>query len=179
MRRRVDCVKDMRRLLLAAALLCAGLAQAFSGTVTRVADGDTLWVRPVDTERKPMKVRLLGIDAPERCQPGGREATQALEARLLHRRVEVQASAQDDYGRALGRVFDEDGDVNAWMVEQGHAWSPHWHRRRGVYAREEDLARAAGRGLHADPQALEPRLFRRLHGPCEPAWGAASGIRGR
>jgi endonuclease YncB( thermonuclease family) len=154
-------------------LLLAGLAavpaHAMSGVVTRVSDGDTVWVRPDDApERRPVKLRLVGIDAPERCQPWGAEATAALSARVLHRRVEVPTQGVDAHGRVLGGLYLDDGsDVAAWMVANGHAWSSRWQRRPGAYDREQDEARARGAGLFADPQAMQPWLFRRMHGPCE------------
>ncbi|MDP3310892.1 MAG: thermonuclease family protein, partial [Polaromonas sp.] len=60
-----------------ACALQAGAAQPWQGTVTRVSDGDTLWVRPA-AGGKPLKVRIDGIDAPEICQAGGRAARKAL-----------------------------------------------------------------------------------------------------
>lgn len=155
-------------------LFLAGLAQcgpawcapvqSLSGVVTRVTDGDTLWVRPGDAA--PVKVRLQGIDAPERCQAWGVEARQALAARVLHRQVEVHTRAYDDYHRAIGRLHLDGEDVAAWMVREGHAWSYRWRRSPGPYAAQETEARQARRGLFAAPEAVEPREFRKVHGPC-------------
>lgn len=136
------------------------------GVVSRVSDGDTLWIRPVDRRRKPVKVRLLGIDAPETCQAGGEAARQALAGRVLQRRVVVETSSRDDYGRALGRVWLDGEDVNAWLVASGHAWGARTRRSQAGYAAEQRQAQAAGLGLFADPQALPPWTFRRTHGPC-------------
>lgn len=160
----------MRRLLPAFALLVGLPAQALTGVVTHVSDGDTVWVRPDDAppQRKPVKLRLVGIDAPERCQPWGAQATAALTARVLHRRVEVPTRGVDNHGRLLGGLFLDDGsDVAAWMVASGHAWSSRWHRRPGPYAAQEAAARALRAGLFADALAVEPWVFRRSHGPCE------------
>jgi micrococcal nuclease len=147
-----------------ALLLCSGGAQALSGVVTRVADGDTLWVRPLGG--KPVKVRLQGIDAPERCQAWGEQARAALESRVLHRQVAVRTRAYDDYQRAIAHVELNGEDVAAWMVREGHAWSYRYRRSPGPYAAQEQQARAARRGLFAQP-AVEPRMFRKTHGPCE------------
>lgn len=151
--------------------------QTFSGVVTRVSDGDTLWVQPDDgapgssgaaptTRRKPIKLRLVGIDAPERCQAHGDVATRALSDLVLHQRVTVRRRATDDYGRALGTLWRGDLDVSAQLVRDGHAWSARYRRDLGPYAREEQAARAARRGLFADASAQLPRDFRREHGPC-------------
>lgn len=138
-----------------------------TGIVTRVSDGDTLWVRPVgDTSRrKPVKLRMLGIDAPERCQAGGPAATAALTARALHRTVVVRVVGSDRYGRRLGQVRIDGVDLGASLVRAGHAWS-HRHHGAAVYAAEEREARRARRGLFADAGAIEPRVFRERHGPC-------------
>ncbi|KQV98029.1 thermonuclease family protein [Rhizobacter sp. Root1221] len=143
----------------------AGLtgAFAFSGTVTHVTDGDTVWVRPDGS--RPVPVRLYGIDAPESCQAGGPEATEALATRVLRREVTVDSSAHDGYGRVVGTVWLRGEDIGAWLVAQGHAWSPGYRRANGPYADEERLARTRHRGLFAAP-AIEPRQFRRDHGPC-------------
>lgn len=143
----------------------------FSGVVTKVSDGDTLWVRPAQCSEgsrcKPVKVRMQGIDAPERCQAWGLQASEALRGRLLNQTVEVSGSAHDMYGRTLGDVRLGGDDIGAWMVSQGHAWSYRHGRSQGPYVREETLARQAHRGLFADATATEPRVFRKSHGPCQ------------
>lgn len=141
-------------------------AATLGGTVSRVTDGDTVWVRPPG--QRPVAVRLVGLDAPERCQPGGSEATGALAARLLRRHVDVETVGRDDYGRTLGRLYLDGQDIGAWLVREGHAWSAGRGRADGPYRREERSARRHRRGVFAaDPSALEtPQEFRRRHGPC-------------
>jgi micrococcal nuclease len=160
-----------RRVLITALwLVCAlqaGAAQPWHGTVTRVSDGDTLWVRPA-AGGKPVKVRINGIDAPEICQAGGRAARKALAARVLGRRLGVFARGQDDYGRTIASLELEGEDVGGWMVSQGQAWSYGFGRDGGPYAAQQARAQAASRGLFADRAALAPRLFRKRHGPCDP-----------
>lgn len=159
----------MRPVLLMAALLAAAPAHALTGVVTHVSDGDTVWVKPdAAPQRKPVKLRLVGIDAPERCQAWGAESTAALKAQVLHRRVEVPTRGVDAHGRLLGGLKLADGrDVAAWMVEQGHAWSPRFKRHRAPYAQQQVEAQARRAGLFADPAAIEPWVFRKTHGPCE------------
>ena len=159
----------MRPLGLIAALLIASPAHALTGVVTHVSDGDTIWVRPDDApRRKPVKLRLVGIDAPERCQPWGAESTEALKAQVLNHRVEVPTRGVDAHGRLLGGLRLDDGrDVAAWMVEQGHAWSPRFKRHRAPYEQQQREAQSRKAGLFADPGAIEPWVFRKTHGPCE------------
>lgn len=141
---------------------------SFEARVTRVSDGDSLWVRPLDGGA-PRRVRLQGIDAPEICQPGGRAARDALAARLERATVTVRPQAEDDYGRQLAVIVWRGEDINRWLVREGWAWAYRWRSGEGPYARDEQLARRAGRGVFADPLAEEPRAFRRRHGPCETA----------
>jgi micrococcal nuclease len=156
-----------RALALLLWLALCGSAQALSGVVTRVSDGDTLWVRPDDGSR-PVKLRMQGIDAPERCQPWGPQATAALSGRVLNQRVQVRTRAYDDYQRAIGSLLFNGEDIAAWMVREGHAWSYRYRRSPGPYAAQEQEARAAKRGLFAESTAIEPRVFRKQHGPCSP-----------
>ena len=164
----------MKRLvfaLIATVLVVAAPVQAsdFSGVVTRVSDGDTLWIRPDGERRRPVKLRLQGIDAPERCQAWGEQSTAALSARVLGQRVEVHSRARDDHGRLLVDLRLQRGgaDIGAWMVGQGHAWSYRFRHHPGPYANQEAQARAASRGLFKDPNAEPPAQFRKRHGPCE------------
>lgn len=161
-----------RGLSLAAALaLCWAAAvraapeQRLDGVVTRISDGDTLWLRP-DGGRRPVKLRLVGLDAPELCQPHGPEARAALAAQAEGRRASMRRHATDDYGRPLATLWIDGRDVGAALVRDGHAWSARWRDDPGPYAREERAARAARRGLFAQAAPEPPREFRRRHGPC-------------
>ncbi len=158
----------MRKLLVIAIVLIAHNVHAtgtWSGIVTKISDGDTLWIKPAPDQR-PAKVRLQGIDAPEICQAWGAEARDALAQRVLRRRVTINTRRNDDYGRALARIDLDGEDVAGWMVQQGHAWSYRYRRDEGPYAAQQTAARAARRGLFADSQAERPRDFRQRHGPC-------------
>ena len=144
-------------------------AQSLSGTVTLVIDGDTLWIRPDGGDanaRTPHPFRLRDIDAPESCQAWGPQAKAALEARVLHRHVQLRGHATDAYQRHVATLALDGEDIGAWMVGQGHAWNSGYRQHRGAYAAQEASARIARRGLFAQGDALEPRKFRRLHGPC-------------
>jgi micrococcal nuclease len=138
--------------------------------VTRVVDGDTVWVKPVNqTADKPYwRIRIHGIDAPESCQSHGVAATTALRQKIEGRTVEVMWLSQDVYGRWLARLHDvqTQSEVGAWMVMSGHAWSYQYKGDPGPYAGEEARARAGRLGLFVDDRALRPSQFRRLNGPC-------------
>lgn len=151
---------------LAASLPMLAAAESFRGVVTHVTDGDTVWVRRDGGERRPVKVRLNGLDAPERCQAWGEEASAALASHVLGQPVTVQAAATDVYDRRIVTLVVQGEDVGAWLVAHGHAWSTGFRRHPGRYAAQQQAARAARLGLFADPQAIEPKVFRKTHGAC-------------
>lgn len=151
--------------LLAVAMAAHAATTIIDGTVTRVSDGDTLWVRPADGGR-PIKIRLDGVDAPEICQPGGREARNKLEQLVLRQPVTVEVRLRDDYGRRVATLRREGRDIGEQLVRQGLAWNYRYHGVPGPYAAAEGEARAARRGVFGDPAALPPREFRERHGPC-------------
>ena len=139
--------------------------EVYSARVSRVFDGDTVWVKPL-AGGPYRKLRLEGIDAPEICQNGGKASRDVLAQRVLNQVVEVRVRAQDDYGRGVARLKHQGDDVAAWLVESGHAWSYRWRRSLGPFADEEALARKSRRGVFKDAAAELPRDFRKRHGPC-------------
>ena len=139
--------------------------KVYEARVTRVFDGDTLWVQPLSGGRY-RKLRLDGLDAPEICQTGGTASRDALAARVLEQVVTVNERSHDDYGRALVHLTHAGDDVGALLVLQGHAWSYRWRRSQGPYAQQEQQARALNKGLFGDAAAELPRDFRKRHGPC-------------
>lgn len=151
-------------------------ADRLVGWVERVTDGDSLWVRvlepadPLRADGRPLKVRIAGIDAPERCQPHGAAAGQALRDRVLGRQVTLDRSGLDGYERSVARVWLAGEDLGAWMVQSGHAWSyarrSTVERPAGLYARQQRAASDASRGLFEQVDPLPPWTFRRLNGPC-------------
>lgn len=154
-----------------AALLFASplaVAQTRPATVTRVSDGDTLWVR-MDEGGARRKLRLIGIDAPELCQPHGAQARAALAALVLGRRVQIDSRSADNHGRALTHVTLNGQDIARSMVAHGHAWSPGFRWHPGRYADAQRQAQAARAGLWAQNQPMSPRDFRSRHGPCPPS----------
>ncbi|MDP2417733.1 thermonuclease family protein [Hydrogenophaga sp.] len=141
------------------------LPLTYTARVTRVSDGDTLWVKPLAGGRY-QKLRLDGVDAPEICQSGGPAAREALASRVLDQVVTVRVRALDSYGRGLAKVSVGGEDLAAALVRGGHAWSSRWRRSQGPYAAEEAQARAERKGIFGLDGAEMPHEFRRRHGPC-------------
>jgi micrococcal nuclease len=160
-----------------AATFIAGPAHArtFTARATHVTDGDTVWVQPTGGGA-PRELRIAGIDAPEICQPHGEQARDALARKLGAARLRVVTQARDDYGRTVARIERGSEDIGGWMTGRGLAWSQQY-RGRGPYLKQQAKARRAHQGLWARRDAMEPRLFRRMHGRCEQAAPAGSAPR--
>jgi endonuclease YncB( thermonuclease family) len=160
-------VTVLRSFLLGAALFptaVAALADVLSGRIVAVADGDTLTV--LDSARRQHKVRLAGIDAPEKKQPFGTVSRQSL-AQLTHgKQVLVEWYKRDRYGRLVGKVYVGNLDVNLEQVRRGLAWhyleyaSEQAPADRTAYSVTEYGARSARRGLWADPRPVPPWEWR-------------------
>ena len=130
------------------------------GRVTEVTDGDTIHVALASG---PIIVRLHSIDTPERAQPWGRQATAALERRLKKgTQVTLQPITQDKYDRLVAVVYLDDENVNAWMVQQGHAWAYRQYLDDAQYCAWEQQARASGLGVWSLPptKRIAPWEFR-------------------
>lgn len=129
------------------------------GRVLEVVDGDTIEIGVQDLE---FTIRLFGIDAPERDQQHGTQATSALARRLDRRKVLVTVQDVDNYGRLVGTVFHQGENVNRALVSQGHAW---WYRQYARDQRDLELAelraREAGLGLWSAVDPVAPWDWRR------------------
>ena len=151
----------------AVAQVATGTGYVQTGVVTRVVDGDTVWVQ-TPGRSKPLKLRIDGIDAPEICQPGGVQAQTALKSRVIGQSVTVTSKAHDDYGRTVGALHVQGQDVARWMVANGHAWVYTFRSKKSPYSVEFARARIDRRCMFANTQAQEPRQFRKAHGACSP-----------
>ena len=149
------------------AVRSAAAAQVLVGRVTYVFDGDTLEL--TSGLRRPVRVRLYGIDAPEtgrRGEPGqpyGREARRALQAKVAGQMVEIEIMDRDQYGRTVGVVRLAGRDINRELVADGWGWA-YRHYLNGPYASAyigaEESARARRAGLWRQNNPQPPWEFR-------------------
>lgn len=133
------------------------------GSVVRVLDGDTIEVLQEDNELT--RVRLNGIDAPEKAQPFGQRSRQALTAMIAGKVVHIAGNNRDRYGRLLGTVWYDSADINAIQVIHGMAWAYRYKGKAMVqaYAEREEKACKNRTGLWEEPAPVEPWRWRKLH----------------
>jgi len=147
------------------ALACNANAETITGRVVGVADGDTITV--LDARQVQHKIRLAGIDAPEKKQPFGNRSKESLSQLAFGKTVDVETIKRDRYGRQIGKVLVNGQDVNLLQVERGMAWFYRQYQReqspndRRLYEAAEDAAKANKRGLWQDSAPVAPWEFRR------------------
>lgn len=153
-------------MLMALASPLAAFSAEWHGTVVGVSDGDTLTL--LDANKTQHRIRLDGIDAPERTQPYGQRARQSLAA-LAHGRVaSADCPKVDRYGRAVCRVYIDGVDVGLEQIRRGYAWHyvKYAHEQRAIdrahYAQAESDARAKNAGLWSFADPVPPWDYRRL-----------------
>jgi endonuclease YncB( thermonuclease family) len=133
-------------------------ADDITGKVVSVTDGDTITVL---VGQEPVKVRLNGIDAPERRQAFGTQAREKLAALVFGETVLVRAGSKDRYGRTLGTVIVAGQNANLEMLNAGLAWHYKAYSKDAELSRAEADARKAKLGLWADPAPVAPWDFRK------------------
>ncbi len=157
---------DFRRILaITLALAYTANAETITGLVVGIADGDTITV--LDADKVQHKIRLSGIDAPEKKQPFGNRSKESLSELAFDKTVNVETSKRDRYGRQIGKVLVNGQDVNLVQIERGMAWFYRQYQReqspsdRRLYEAAEDAARADKRGLWRDADPMPPWVWRK------------------
>jgi endonuclease YncB( thermonuclease family) len=174
----------MRHLVLSTALLLALAANActaqvqaathesFEARVVGISDGDTISVQ--DSKAPPRKIRLSGIDAPEKGQPFSDRSKQNLSGLVYGKTVRIEWSKFDRYGRIVGKVLTAPSapcataacpatlDVNLAQLAAGFAWQYRQYEKeqpktdRQTYATAERNAREQRLGLWKDANPVPP-----------------------
>ena len=131
----------------------------------KVSDGDTLNVQKVENGKfvgEIVKIRMFGIDAPEKSQDYGNESKQALEKLVSGKMLEIEEKNRDRYGRTVAVVYANGKNVNEEMVKAGNAW---WYQeydkndtRMQAY---QENAKKNKLGLFGKRGYIEPWNYRR------------------
>ncbi len=145
-------------LLILLIILPAVSQTVYQGNVVKIADGDTLTIL---VDKQQLKIPLSDIDTPERKQPFGTRAKQALSDLAFGKQARVVEVTVDRYGRIVGRVYVGDTDVNRALVAQGFAWVYRKYSNDAELLRLEAEAKQKSLGLWADPNPIPPWEWRR------------------
>lgn len=156
-----------RFLLLVATLLFSGqsLADVLQGRVIGISDGDTVTV--LDATNAQYKIRLMGIDAPEKKQAFGIKSRESLSALVFNKQVSVEYYKKDKYGRTIGKIIVNGVDANLEQIKAGMAWHYKKYQKeqsledRSTYAQAEDQARINRYGLWAASMPIPPWDWRK------------------
>jgi endonuclease YncB( thermonuclease family) len=145
----------------------AANAETITGRVIGVTDGDTVTV--LDGENQQHKIRLSGIDAPEKAQAFGTKSKQSLSDCAYNQQASVEYTKRDRYKRIVGKVVVSGRDCNLEQIRSGMAW--HYKKYaaeqnmedRSLYAKVESQAQEAKSGLWVESDAIPPWEFRQRH----------------
>lgn len=132
--------------------------------VVKITDGDTVHV--LDQSKTRYKIRLGGIDAPEKKQAYGRRSKENLARSIAGKQVTVEYHKRDRYGRIIGKIYLNYRDINLQQIADGYAWHYKYYQKdqtkadRAIYARAEKKARSKRLGLWAS-DSIPPWEYRR------------------
>lgn len=130
----------------------------FSAKVVKVSDGDTISVLTED--KKQIRIRLYGIDAPELKQPFGKSSRIFLSDIIAGKFVNIKQEGKDKYGRILATIYLKDKDINAYIVDNGYAWAFEKYSKR--YMSQQSKAKFLKLGLWQQSDPIAPWDFRKI-----------------
>ena len=138
-------------------LVCS--AQRFTVKVVSISDGDTFTA--INKDNLQLKIRIFGIDAPEKKQAYGNKSKEFLSSLIFGKSISIDVQSKDGYGRYLAYVYSPEGkDVSLLMIHEGMAWHFTKYDNNEVYEAAQTVAKKARRGLWADPSPIAPWDFR-------------------
>ena len=139
-------------------------AETLVGKVVGITDGDTITV--LDADKTEHKIRLMGIDAPEKKQDFGNESKKALSNYIYQKEITVEYRKQDRNKRKVGKIILGKQDICLQMIKDGMAWHYKDYEKeqpkidRDLYSQAELKAREEKIGLWQDSKAIAPSTFR-------------------
>lgn len=154
----------IKSLVFAGLSLSIFTASAFEARVVGVSDGDTITV--LDAQKTQYKIRVAGIDAPEKSQDFGNRSKEHLSDLVYGKTVNLPEAKIDKYGRTVSRVLVGNMDAGLEQIKAGMAW--HYKKYeieqstadRASYSAAETKAKVAKLGLWAQANAVRPEDFR-------------------
>lgn len=160
----------MQRLLLtvilSACLVTPAAAERLTGRIIHVADGDTVTL--LTGQNQSVRIRLSGIDAPEKRQPFGTRAREKMAFCAKGKTAVVDTHKKDRYGRQVGTVTVAGTDCGLELLKSGLAWYYAAYEKelpaakRLPYRNAESAARRQKRGLWQDKNPQAPWDWRKI-----------------
>lgn len=132
------------------------------GRIIKVTDGDTVTL--LAKNNKKIKVRLYGIDCPEKAQEYGKEATNYLSSAINNKNVKVEVINKDRYQRSVGVIWLGDSNINLNILKQGLAWHYKQYDKSQAYADAEKIAQKSKKNIWSTKNPTAPWEFRKNKG---------------
>ena len=152
--------KVLQTIILSFIFTCSVFAQTLTGIVVSIADGDTFTL--LDSDNKQIKIRLHGIDCPERKQAYSKQATDFISERIFRKSVTVIVKDKDRYRRIVGEVFYNDAtNLNLEILANGFAWHYKRYDKSEAYSKAEQSAKEKQLGLWQDKNPIAPWDYRK------------------
>ena len=154
----------MRRILITILIMFPLLlsAQVLKGRAVGITDGDTFTL--LVNGHDHVKIRIDGIDAPEKGQAFGNRAKEYLSGMIWGKELTVTVTKKDRYGRSIGKISTpEIPDVGLEMIKAGLAWQYRDYNKDESYAEAERLACENKKGLWIYKNPIRPQDFRKDH----------------
>ena len=127
--------------------------------VVSITDGDTFTA--INKDNLQLKIRVYGIDAPEKKQAYGSKSKDYLSSLIFGKNITIDVQSKDRYGRYVANVYSPDGkDVSLLMIHEGMAWHSTQYDNNRIYDEAQEVAKKAKRGLWADSSPVAPWEFR-------------------
>ena len=138
-------------------VLCA--AQRFTVKVVGISDGDTFTA--INNDNLQLKIRIYGIDAPEKRQAFGNKSKEFLSSLIFGKSITINVQSQDSWGRYIAYVYTPEGkDVSLLMLQAGMAWHFDKYDNTTSYSTAETAAKRDKKGLWIDTNPVAPWDFR-------------------
>lgn len=150
----------MKSLFIIISFLLFSSEATLIGKVVKVADGDTITILNAKSEQ--IRIRLSGIDCPEKSQAYGQKAKEFTAKLCAGKQVKVIFQSKDRYGRVLGIVIVDGINVNKELLRSGYAWHYKYFDKTKEYAELEAKARRKKIGLWQENNPIAPWEFRKI-----------------
>ena len=133
--------------------------------VIKVSDGDTISVKKLKNnvlDGDLIKVRLYGVDAPEKDQDFGYESKKALMNYVSNKTIEIDIKSKDRYGRSVGILYVDGRNINEELLRDGYVWYYEQYDKNNERSQLlQENAMKNKLGLFSKKGYIEPWKFRK------------------